>query len=582
MTTIASRNFSRDSYRLLVSQGYSPTLARIYASRGICNSTDLKSTFTELLPYTALLNAEVAAKLLCTAIKCHKRLLIVADFDADGATACAVGIRGLRQLGACVDYIVPNRFEFGYGLSPEIVKLAAQSKPDLLITVDNGIASVEGIAAANRLGIVVLVTDHHLPGDALPNALCIVNPNQHDCEFPSKNLAGVGVIFYTLLALRAEMRLQGHFANHAEPNLANLLDLVALGTIADVVKLDQNNRILVKQGMERIKSGRCCAGIRALIAVAKKEIPTLSTQDLGFSLAPRLNAAGRLRDMRLGIECLLTDDISKAHEIAKELDELNRERRSIESNMRESALSLLEDRNASDIDDFTILNGANVASESPRYSVTMFNAAWHQGVIGILASRIKDQFHRPTIMFADSGNGELKGSGRSVAGFHLRDALDLVSKRHSKLIKTFGGHAAAAGLTISRNSLDEFVAAFEQVAREQLTEVDLSTLIETDGEIDSNELTVEFADLLNSEVWGQGFPAPLFRATFDVVSQRVVGEKHLKLKLGVHGNVHDAILFGHDQPLPTQINAAYSLSINEYNGSRKLQLILRHWEQLQG
>jgi single-stranded-DNA-specific exonuclease len=530
-----------------------------------------------LLPFSSILNVQQAAIILRTAIKLQQKLLIVADFDADGATACAVAVRGLRQFGGLVDFIVPNRFEYGYGLTPELVNFAAKHAPDILITVDNGIASVEGVAEANRLGMKVLITDHHLPGNSLPDAACIVNPNQNGCEFPSKNLAGVGVIFYVLLALRAEMRKQGDFAGRPEPNLATLLDLVALGTIADVVKLDQNNRILVKQGLERIKSGHGCAGIQALATVAGKDVANLTTQDLGFSLGPRLNAAGRLSDMRLGIECLLTDDIVRASEIAGELDKLNRERRSIEQSMRDTAIALLEK--------VEIFPGPRPEAPSKKigglntcFSITMHDPTWHQGVIGILASRLKERFHRPTIIFADAGNNNIKGSGRSIPGFHLRDALDLVSKRHPLLIEKFGGHANAAGLTIDRASLDNFVVAFEQVASEQLSEVDLSIRIETDGELESCELTLEFAEQLNAQVWGQGFPAPLFQGTFGVSGQRVVGEKHLKLKLALHGNVYEAILFGHNEFLPTKIIAAYSLDINEYNGRRNLQLIVRHWE----
>jgi single-stranded-DNA-specific exonuclease len=581
MPIIFSRAYSTIAFKTLIFNGFHPTTARIYASRDVSSKSDLDSSFSQLHSHTSMLNAQKAAKLLYTSIKTQKQILIIADFDADGATACAVGIRGLRQLGGQVDYIVPNRFEYGYGLTPEIVRLAAQHAPDILLTVDNGIASVEGVAEANRLGMKVLITDHHLPGNELPDAACIVNPNQRGCEFPSKNLAGVGVMFYVLLALRAEMRNHGEFEARPEPNLASLLDLVALGTIADVVKLDQTNRILVKQGLERIKSDRACAGIQSLVAVAGKSIANLSAQDLGFSLGPRLNAAGRLSDMRLGIECLLTENIIRAREIAEELDDLNRERRTIEQGMRDSAFTLLQAlENHENFDPAP--QSKSISNVRRFFSITMYDATWHQGVIGILASRLKDKFHRPTIIFADAGNNELKGSGRSIPGFHLRDAIDLVSKRHPLLIRKFGGHAAAAGLTIHSSSLDDFGAELEQVASEQLSETDLSIRIETDGELEDSELTMEFAEQLDAQVWGQGFPAPLFQATFEVIDQRVVGEKHLKLKLALRHKVYDAILFNQYEPLPDKLQAAYSLDINEYNGRRNLQLILRHWETAGG
>jgi single-stranded-DNA-specific exonuclease len=553
------------------------------------------------------------ASLLANAIADKKKLLIVADYDADGATACAVAMRGLSALGARVDFIVPNRFEYGYGLTPEIVQLAArlplqygskessnereaakqllpqtagsaitsdlanvvgspsrmasssssnvsQLHPDILLTVDNGIASVEGVAEAKRLGMQVLVTDHHLPGDALPDALCIVNPNQPGCTFPSKNLAGVGVMFYVLMALRAEMRKRGMFAEKAEPNLGKLLDLVALGTVADVVKLDDNNRILVQQGLQRIRAGRSCAGIQALLRVARRPAAQASAYELGFIIGPRLNAAGRLEDMGLGIHCLLTDDAAEAGEIAARLDALNHERRSIEADMQDSALATL---NAFDPED--------------GFSLSLFNEDWHQGVIGILASRLKDKFHRPVIAFARSQTGELKGSGRSIAGLHLRDALDLVSKRQPHLILKFGGHAMAAGLSIREEHLNDFRQAFETVAQELLDADALVKTISTDGALDASEFTLNIARDLQRQVWGQGFPEPLFEGDFRVQTQRVVGEKHLKLKLSSPAGSFEAIRFFSAEPAPDNIHAVYSLSVNEYNGSESLQLIVRHW-----
>ncbi|OIR14622.1 single-stranded-DNA-specific exonuclease RecJ [mine drainage metagenome] len=560
MSKIIQRPFPADTSRLLAQSGIVPLLARIYAARGIRDPAQLDTDIRHLLPFTLLKNAEMMAGLLADAITDNKKILIVADYDADGATACTVGMRGLSALGARVDFIVPNRFEYGYGLTPEIVRLAKRSEPDILLTVDNGIASVEGVAEAARLGMQVLVTDHHLPGDTLPDALCIVNPNQPGCTFPSKNLAGVGVMFYVLMALRAEMRKRGAFAGKAEPNLGNLLDLVALGTVADVVRLDDNNRILVQQGLQRIRAGRSCAGIRALLRVARRLAAQASAYELGFIVGPRLNAAGRLDDMSLGIRCLLTDDDTEAGEIAARLDALNHERRTIEADMQDSALATLH---AFDPED--------------GFSLALFNEDWHQGVIGILASRLKDKFHRPVIAFARSQTGELKGSGRSIAGLHLRDALDLVSKRHPQLILKFGGHAMAAGLSILEADLNDFRSAFESVAQELLDAEALVKTIPTDGTLDASESTLSIARELQRQVWGQGFPEPLFEGDFRVQTQRVVGEKHLKLKLSSPAGSFDAIRFFSAEPAPDDIHAVYSLSVNEYNGSETLQLIVRHW-----
>lgn len=562
MTQITPREIPATALQHLLEEGYPPAMAKIFAARGITDAQQLNTTFAHLLPFDNLKNAKEMARLLADAIAAQKKLLVIADYDCDGATACAVAVRGLRAFGATVDFIVPNRFEYGYGLTPEIVHLAAQSNPDILLTVDNGIASVEGVAEANRLGMQVLVTDHHLPGDTLPAAACIVNPNQPGCTFASKHLAGVGVMFYVLLALRAELRTRGQMTEEKGRKLLELLDLVALGTVADVVKLDQNNRILVQQGLQRIRAGRACAGINALLQVSKKLPGKVTSLDLGFTVGPRLNAAGRLDDMSLGINNLLTDDQVISMQISSRLDSLNRERRSIETDMQEVALAALESVNPHD-----------------GFSLVLFDETWHQGVIGILASRLKDKFHRPVIAFAQSSNGELKGSGRSIAGLHLRDALDLVSKRHPALIKKFGGHAMAAGLSIDEADFDQFVDAFEHVAGELLSPNDLLQRIETDGPLDSSGMTLEAARLLDEQVWGQGFPAPQFDDDFEVLNQRVVGEKHLKLRLSTdEGNAIDAILFGQNEPLPEYIHAVYSLSINEYNGNQTLQLIVKHWE----
>ena len=560
MSKITQRPYPSDTTQRLIDSGVVPLLARIYAARGIEDPAQLDTDIKHLLPFALLKNAEMMAGLLADAIASQKKLLIVADYDADGATACAVAMRGLSALGAHVDFIVPNRFEYGYGLTPEIVQLAKKSSPDILLTVDNGIASVEGVAEATRLGMQVLVTDHHLPGDTLPDALCIVNPNQPGCTFPSKNLAGVGVMFYVLMALRAELRNRDAFAGKTEPNLGNLLDLVALGTVADVVRLDENNRILVQQGLQRIRAGRCCAGIQALLHVARRPATQASTYELGFIVGPRLNAAGRLEDMGLGIHCLLTDDTAEASEIATRLDALNHERRSIEADMQDSALATL-----------------NTFDPEDGFSLSLFNEDWHQGVIGILASRLKDKFHRPVIAFARSQTGELKGSGRSIAGLHLRDALDLVSKRQPHLILKFGGHAMAAGLSIREEDLSDFRHAFEAVARELLDADALIKTISTDGTLTAPEFSLGIARDLQHQVWGQGFPEPLFEGDFRVQSQRVVGEKHLKLKLSSPAGSFDAIRFFFADAAPDHIHAVYSLSINEYNGSETLQLIVRHW-----
>ncbi|MHB1290577.1 MAG: single-stranded-DNA-specific exonuclease RecJ [Sulfuricella sp.] len=587
MPNIASRPYSQPDASRLAASGLHPVLARIYAARGIQEMRQLEHELSALLPFTAMKNTEEMARLLADAIEAGKRLLIVADYDSDGATACAVAMRALREFGATVDYLVPNRFEYGYGLTPEIVQLAASSfpqwreehlpppppgerievwgqrgKPDILITVDNGISSVAGVEEANKLGMQVLVTDHHLPGDELPDAACIVNPNQLGCGFPSKNLAGVGVIFYVMLALRAELRNRGTYTTKPEPNLARLLDLVALGTVADVVKLDDNNRILVHQGLKRICAGRACPGINALLKVASRKPEKASTYDLGFVVGPRLNAAGRLDDMALGIECLLAENEEQAYTMAQQLDTLNRERREIEAGMQEQALAALEQ-----------------VEVSENHSLSLYDPDWHQGVIGILASRLKDKYHRPVIAFAHSNNGELKGSGRSIRGLHLRDALDLVAKRKPHLLQKFGGHAFAAGLTIQECHFEEFTATFEEIAQSLLTPADLERIIESDGSLDTPAMNLNLAKALMEQVWGQGFPQPAFQERFAVKSQRVVGEKHLRLKLGKAGQVFDGILFFHNEPLPDWINAVYRLDVNEYNGTQSLQLMIEYWEE---
>ncbi|MXS80125.1 MULTISPECIES: single-stranded-DNA-specific exonuclease RecJ [Nitrosomonas] len=578
MTNIIIRKFPSHAYETLTAHGLPSVLARIFAARGIEKPNQLDTTFSHMASFQQLKNIRQIAVLLADAIAAKKRLLVIADYDTDGATACAVALRALSQFGAVVDYLVPNRFEYGYGLTPEIVQLAANCNPPpaILITVDNGIASVEGVAEANRLGMQVFITDHHLPGDQLPEAAVIVNPNQPGCDFPDKHIAGVGVIFYVMLALRAELRERGSFiATGKEPNLANLLDLVALGTVADVVRLEGTNRILVQQGLQRIRSGHCCAGIHALFKVAGRDFSRVTTYELGFILAPRLNAAGRLDDMSLGIECLLAEDESRALHLASELDELNRQRREIEAGMQDEAMSKLEGV-INMLDQFDAPANNRV---HPVYSLCLYDSDWHQGVIGLIASRIKDRLHRPVIVFAQGNNGEIKGSGRSIPGLHLRDALDLVTKRHPGLIVKFGGHAMAAGLTVHAQHFEQFRAVFEQVAQSLLTPVDLIQVIETDGELEERDLTLELAQYLTNQVWGQGFPEPSFNGRFRVENQRIVGEKHLKLKLRKAGasRIYDGILFFHTERLPAEIDAVYRVQLNEYNGSTRMQLLLEHW-----
>ena len=562
-TRILERKVPAAAFEKLRASGLHPLLAKIYASRGVLEATQLDTSLAGLLPFDPLLNCATMAALLADAIAADKRLLIVADYDADGATACAVGMLGLQSFGAKVEYLVPNRFEYGYGLTPEIVTLAASRKPDFLITVDNGIASVEGVAEATRLGIQVLITDHHLPGAHTPAAACIVNPNQHGCSFPSKHLAGVGVMFYVLVALRAELRRRDWFSRRKEPNLAELLDLVALGTVADVVRLDDNNRILVDQGLRRIRAGRARAGINALFRVAGRDLSRGSTYDLGFVVGPRLNAAGRLTDMSVGIECLLTQDPIRAAELAKQLDSLNRERRDIEAGMQETALALMDTIDVAD-----------------TYSLSLYDESWHQGVIGILAARLRERFHRPAIAFAPADAGEAKGSGRSIPGLHLRDALDLVTKRHPGLILRFGGHAAAAGLTILSKDFAVFTDAFEAVVRELIGPADLDRLIETDGSLVATEIDIPFAEALEDGIWGQGFAAPAFCDEYEIADQRVVGGRHLKLRLRAPDSTRtfDAILFGHNEPLPSRIRAVYRVQVNEFNASRSVQLLVQHWQ----
>ncbi|MCE1250094.1 MAG: single-stranded-DNA-specific exonuclease RecJ [Comamonadaceae bacterium] len=555
----------------LEQSGLHPLLARLYAARGVRSSDELDAALARLLPPAGLLGVQAAARLLADAIATQQRICIVADYDCDGATACAVAVRGLHLLGAQqVSYQVPDRVVDGYGLTPPIAERVHAQGADLLVTVDNGIASVAGVQAAKALGLAVLITDHHLPGTELPPADATVNPNQPGCTFESKSLAGVGVMFYVLLQLRAELRARGVFDAASQPRLEPLLPLVALGTVADVVRLDANNRRLVAQGLKRVRAGAMPAGMRALFEVAARPWEQASTFDFGFALGPRINAAGRLADMTLGIECLLTDDATRAQALARQLDAINRERRDIEGGMREHAFALAEN--------------LFPAADQPPPAVSVFDPDFHEGVVGIVASRIKDKLHRPTFVFAASGAPgkahELKGSGRSIAGFHLRDALDLVAKRHPGVLLKFGGHAMAAGCTIAQEHFEVFEQALAQVASEWLDTATLTRQLETDGPLAPEYLHADLVDLLAGEVWGQGFAPPTFSDQVQVLSQRLVGEakNHLQLKLQYQGQPVDAIWFGHTEPLPEHALLAFRLDVNAWRGQRRVQFLVEGWQ----
>jgi len=544
--------------------GITPLLARLFAARGVQSADELDDALARLLPPAGMLGMDTAARLLADALDAKQRICIVADYDCDGATACAVSLRGLALLGAQpaqLSYVVPDRAVHGYGLTPAIVDLAMAQQPQLLMTVDNGIASIDGVAHAKACGLAVLVTDHHLPATGgLPAADALINPNQPGCTFASKNLAGVGVAFYLLLALRAELRARGRFEGREQPRLDSLLDLVALGTVADVVKLDANNRRLVAQGIKRMRSGRMQPGVAALFAAAKREASQASTSDLGFTLGPRINAAGRLADMTLGIECLLTDDTARAMQLAEELDRINRERREIESGMREMAEDRLD---------------ALMPHGEPPAALALFDPDFHEGVVGIVASRIKERLHRPTFVFARGQDGALKGSGRSIPGFHLRDALDLVAKREPGVLRKFGGHAMAAGCTLEDDAaLVRFDAALRGVAEEWLEADQLTSTVHTDGPLPPDAYKPEVVRAIDDAVWGQAFEAPVFCDDFEVINQRIVGEKHLKLRLRHGSLLRDAIWFHRTEPLPERGRLAYRLDLNEWNGQTNVQMIV--------
>ncbi len=571
---IAVRDVPPRAAWTLEQAGIHPLLAQLYAARGITGTTELDDSLSKLLPPSTMQGLAQAACLLADAIAGDKRLCIVADYDCDGATACAVAVRGLSLLGARhVSYIVPDRVIDGYGLTPPIAQRVKDAGADVLITVDNGIASLQGVAHARALGLQVLVTDHHLPAASttpdplavpLPDADVIVNPNQPGCPFESKSIAGVGVMFYVLLALRSELRARGVFEASSQPKLDPLLPLVALGTVADVVKLDANNRRLVAQGLKRVRALAMPAGLASLFVASGRTAAVATTFDFGFALGPRINAAGRLSDMTLGIECLLTDDPARADELAKMLDGINRERRTIEGDMREQA--------------FVIAESLFEEGEDPPPAVCVFDPDFHEGVVGIVASRLKDKMHRPVFVFAASSapgkEHELKGSGRSIPGFHLRDALDLVAKRHPGVLLRFGGHAMAAGCTIHEDELDTFEQGLTAVAQEWLDAATLTRRLETDGPLKSEYRRVDLVDALHHEVWGQGFAAPTFSEPVEVVSQRIVGEKHLSLKLKHQGQPVDAIWFGHTEQLPAKVTMAFRLDADAWNGVRRVRFLV--------
>jgi single-stranded-DNA-specific exonuclease len=567
---IIPRDIPPRSVYALEQAGVHPLLARLYAARGITGTDEIDDSLAKLLPPAGLLGIEAAATLLADAIAQGKRLCVVADYDCDGATACALAMRGLKLLGTQhLGYLVPDRVVDGYGLTAPIADRVKAQGADVLITVDNGIASVEGVAHAKALGLQVLVTDHHLPATERPDADVIVNPNQHGCSFASKALAGVGVMFYVLLALRSELRARGVFDAATQPKLDTLLPLVALGTVADVVRLDANNRRLVAQGLKRVRAGAMPAGMEALFRAAGRKPAIATSQDFGFALGPRINAAGRLSDMTLGIECLLTDDPARADELARALDGINRERRVIEGDMRDVAMEVAE----------SLFD----AEEEAPPAICVFDPDFNEGVVGIVAARIKDKFHRPSFVFAASQapgkEHELKGSGRSIAGFHLRDALDLVAKRHPGVLLRFGGHAMAAGCTISEEHLDTFEQALSEVAHEWLDEATLQRRLATDGPLAPEYRRVDLVDTLHKEVWGQGFATPTFSEEVEVLSQRIVGEKHLALKLKHQGEPVDGIWFGHTDPLPAKVTMAFRLDADEWNGVRRVKFFV---EAVQG
>lgn len=582
MPILRERRVNPAALARLTAGGVHPVLARVLAARGVDEPSDIDDGLDGLIPPSRLLHIEAAARVLADAIRAQKKCLVVADFDADGATACAVAVRGLRRFGAHVEFLVPDRFTFGYGLTPALVAHAAQRHADdpidLIITVDNGISSVAGVRAAQELGMDVLITDHHLPGAQLPGTL-IVNPNHPDCGFPSKNLAGVGVMFYVLLGLRAHLREIGHYGAMDAPRLDDLLPIVALGTVADVVKLDANNRRLVSQGLRRLRKGNSFAGLNALFQVANVDVRHANASHFGFAIGPRLNAAGRLSDMSIGIQCLLSDDFDEAMQLAQALDTLNKERREIESDAREQAVMLAN----------AVMENSSISSSTTgdadskqRYSIVLHDSNWHPGIVGLIAGRLKESFHRPVIVFADDQDtSQIKGSCRSIPGVHIRDVLERIDTQHPGLIRTFGGHAMAAGLAISKDRLHEFRERLEATVAEFASPEDLHQVIETDGPLDPEFIRLDLASMIAQHIWGQGFPSPVFVNHFQVLQQRRLKDKHLKLLLAQAdseqaknkgANKIEAIWFNAPQDLGSSARLAYRLAVNDWQGTSSVQL----------
>ena len=561
MTRFITRDYSPAIVGHLMDEGFLEPLARVLAARGIESADDLKPDWRAMLPPLSLMGTTAAARILADAIEAGKRIMVIADYDCDGATACAVALLGLREMGATVDYLVPDRFVYGYGLTPEIVELAANKKADLILTVDNGMASVDGVEKAKALGIDVVITDHHLPAEKLPAAACIVNPNTPGCDFPSKNLAGVGVMFYVLMALRAEFRARGRFDAANQPRLDALVDLVALGTVADVVKLDRNNRILVQQGLAKVRRGHTHPGLKALFEIAGRPSAQARVRDFGFVIAPRINAAGRLDLMTAGIECLISRTDDEAQHYAKILDDYNRQRRELELDMQWDAAMLL-----------------NKIDVTKRHTLALFEPTWHQGIVGLVASRVKESKHRPTIAFANASDGEMKGSGRSIEGVHLRDMLDLVTKKAPGIIKKFGGHAMAAGLTIDAHHFEDFSRAFESVVTENCDEEVFERHVYVDGDLAARDITPALVDAINGQIWGQGFLPPLFANEFKVLHQTVLKGGHLKLMLEMQGARFSGIFFRRAAQVPDVARLAYRPEINEWMGQKSIQLVIEQVE----
>ena len=561
MTRFITRDYSPAIVGHLMDEGFSEPLARVLAARGIESADDLKPDWRAMLPPLSLMGTTAAARILADAIEAGKRIMVIADYDCDGATACAVALLGLREMGATVDYLVPDRFVYGYGLTPEIVELAASKKADLILTVDNGMASIDGVEKAKALGIEVIITDHHLPAEKLPAAACIVNPNTPGCDFPSKNLAGVGVMFYVLMALRAEFRSRGRFDAANQPRLDALVDLVALGTVADVVKLDRNNRILVQQGLAKVRRGHTHPGLKALFEIAGRPSAQARVRDFGFVIAPRINAAGRLDLMTAGIECLISRTDDEAQHYAKILDDYNRQRRELELDMQWDAAMLL-----------------NKIDVTKRHTLALFEPTWHQGIVGLVASRVKESKHRPTIAFANAADGEMKGSGRSIEGVHLRDMLDLVTKKAPGIIKKFGGHAMAAGLAIDAHHFEDFSRAFESVVTENCDEEVFERHVYVDGDLAARDITPALVEAINGQIWGQGFLPPLFANEFKVLHQTVLKGGHLKLMLEMQGARFSGIFFRRSAQVPDVARLAYRPEINEWMGQKSIQLVIEQVE----